>query len=160
MIEFEICPMVSEAEMDEKGYVHYKSWQETYIGLMPDEYLKNLTLEKCVEMAHKFPQNTHLLKVDGKTVGFSCICKREDATEIVAIYLLKEYHGKRLGYELLKHTISAYCDNTKVILWVLDGNERAISFYKRFGFKFTGAEKQLPFGKELQMEYNKQRFNS
>lgn len=153
MIEFEICPMVSDSEMDEKGYVHYKSWQETYSGLMPEDYLKSLTLEKCVEMAHKLPQNTLLLKVEGKTVGFSCICKREDATELLAIYLLKAYHGKRLGYELLKHTISAYCDNTKVFLWVLDGNDRAISFYKRFGFKLTGVEKQLPFGKELQMEY-------
>ena len=46
MIEFEICPMVSDSEMDEKGYVHYKSWQETYSGLMPDDYLKGLTLEK------------------------------------------------------------------------------------------------------------------
>ena len=139
--------------MDEKGFVHWKSWQETYTGLMPDDYLKNLSIEKCVEMAHKFPQNTLLLKVDSKTVGFSCICKREAATEIVAIYLLKDYHGKKLGYELLKHTISAYCENTRVILWVLEGNDRAISFYKRFGFKFTGIEKQLPFGKELQMEY-------
>ena len=76
MIDFEICVMATDSEMDEKGYVHYKSWQETYIGLMPDDYLNNLTLEKCVEMAHKFPQNTLLLKVDGKTVGFSCISKR------------------------------------------------------------------------------------
>ncbi|MBE6651065.1 MAG: GNAT family N-acetyltransferase [Ruminococcaceae bacterium] len=153
MINFEICPMVSDSEMDEKGFVHWKSWQETYTQLMPDDYLKNLTLEKCVEMAHKFPQNTLLLKVDGKTVGFSCILKRDDVTEIVAIYLLKAYHGKKLGYELLKHTISAYCDNTKVVLWVLEGNDRAISFYKRFGFEYNGLEKQLPFGKELQMEY-------
>ena len=151
MIDFEICVMATDSEKDEKGYVHYKSWQETYIGLMPDDYLNNLTLEKCVEMAHKLPQNTLLLKVDGKTVGFSCISKRADATEIVAIYLLKAYHGKRLGYELLKHTISAYCKNTKVVLWVLEGNDRAISFYKRFGFKYNGLEKQLPFGKELQM---------
>ena len=136
MINFEICPMVSDSEMDEKGYVHYKSWQETYSGLMPDDYLKNLTLEKCVEMAHKFPQNTLLLKVDGKTVGFSCICKREDATEIIAIYLLKEYHGKRLGYELMKRTVSQLADNVPVVLWVLNGNEKAIRFYKKFGFDY------------------------
>lgn len=152
MTSFEICEMTTENEMDEKGYVHWRCWQETYSGLMPDDYLKNLTLEKCVEMAHKFPQNTLLLKVDGKTVGFSCISKREDATEIIAIYLLKEYHGKRLGYELMKRTVSQLADNVPVVLWVLKGNEKAIRFYKKFGFDFNGNEKACPFGVELQME--------
>ena len=73
MIEYEICPMTTEAEMDEKGYIHWKSWHETYNGLMPDDYLKNITLEKCIKMAHKWPQNTFLLKVNNKTIGFSCM---------------------------------------------------------------------------------------
>ena len=155
MIDYEICPMTTELEMDEKGYVHWKSWHETYTDLMPQDYLKNITLEKCIKMAHKWSQNTFLLKVDHKTIGFSCVGKSADsegANEIVAIYLLKEYHGKRLGYELLKRTISIFDDNSKIVLWVLKGNNKAISFYKRFGFDFNGNEKYLPFGVELQME--------
>ncbi len=160
MIDYEICPMVTENEMDEKGFVHWKSWQETYIDLMPEDYLKNLTLEKCIKMAHKWPQNTLLLKVNNKTVGFSCIGKSadvEDANEIVAIYLLKEYHGKKLGYELLKRTVLSTPANSKIVLWVLKGNDRAISFYKRSGFNFNGKEKSLPFGVELQMEMNREK---
>ena len=155
MIEYEICEMTTDGEMDEKGYVHWKSWHETYAGLMPDDYLENVTLEKCVKMAHKLPQNTLLLKIDHKTVGFSCMSKSVDAkaaNEIIAIYLLKEYHGKGLGYELLNHTVSLLNDNNPVVLWVLKGNERAIRFYKRVGFEFTGNEKSYPFGIELQME--------
>lgn len=155
MIGYEICPMTTETEMDEKGYVHWKSWHETYSGLMPNEYLENITLEKCIKMAHNRPQNTLLLKVDDKTVGFSCAGKSTDsngAYEIVAIYLLKEYHDKKLGYELLKRTISTFSDCSKIILWVLKGNDRAIAFYKKFGFDFNGSEKELPFGVELQME--------
>ena len=104
MIEYAICPMTTEAEMDEKGYVHWKSWQETYTDLMPAEYLQNITLEKCIQMAHKWSQNTLLIKVDNKTVGFSCFGKSKDtenAYEILAIYLLKEYHGKNLGHLFL-----------------------------------------------------------
>ena len=74
--------------MDEKGYVHWKSWHETYKDLMPDDYLKSITLEKCIKMAHKFPQNTLLLKSDGNVVGFSCIgknCDTENTNEIIAI---------------------------------------------------------------------------
>ena len=155
MIEYEICPMTTEAEMDEKGYIHWKSWHETYAELMPDDYLKSITLEKCIKMAHKWPQNTFLLKVAGKTVGFSCIKKSADMkgeNEVIAIYLLKEYHGKKLGYALLNKTISMFAENVKIVLWVLKGNEKAICFYKKFGFDFNGNEKALPFGVELQME--------
>ena len=106
-------------------------------------------------MAHKWPQNTFLIKVDNKTVGFSCIAKSADtegANEIVAIYLLKEYHGKKMGYALLKKSISMFTDTAKIVLWVLKGNDRAIQFYKRVGFDFNGKQKTLPFGVELQME--------
>ena len=159
MIEYEICPMTTENEMDEKGYVHWKSWHETYTGLMPNDYLKNITLEKCIKMAHKWPQNTFLLKVDNKTIGFSCIGKSadtKDANEVIAIYLLKEYHGQKLGYALLNKIISMFADDAKTVLWVLKGNDKAISFYKRFGFDFNGNQKTLPFGVELQMELKRQ----
>ena len=151
MIDFEICKMTTENEMDEKGYVHWKSWHETYTGIMPSDYLDNVTLEKCVSMAHKFPQNTLLLKVNHKTVGFSCIRKSSDGNEIVAIYLLEEYHGKKLGYELMKKTASQFANSDPIVLWVLKENEKAIRFYKRFGFEFNGNEKACPFGTELQM---------
>ena len=158
MIEYEICPMTTEIEMDEKGYVHWKAWHETYVGLMPDDYLKNITLDKCIEMAHKWPQNTFLLKSNKKTVGFCCVGESADpegATEIVAIYLLKEYQGKKLGYALLNEVLLKYAKNEKMVLWVLEGNEKAINFYEKYGFHFNGNKKQLSFGMELQMEMNK-----
>ena len=155
MIEYEICPMTTESEMDEKGYVHWRSWHETYEALMLEDYLKNVTLEKCVQMAHKWPQNTFLIKVDNKVVGFSCFGESketENAHEIIAIYLLKEYQGQKLGYELLRRTVSSFSDDAKIVLWVLKGNEKAIHFYEKFGFSFNGNEKTLPFGTELQMQ--------
>ncbi len=155
MLAYEILPMTTESEMDEKGYVHWKCWHETYTGLMPNEYLENITLDKCVKMAHKWSQNTFLMKVYNKVVGFSCFgkCKdTQDTNEIIALYLLKEYHGQKLGYELLKQTVLQFPENQKLVLWVLKGNDTAIRFYKRFGFDFTGNEKILPFGTELQME--------
>ena len=35
-----------------------------------------------------------------------------------------------------------------IALWVLDGNERAIRFYERYGFRFDGAEKTIRLGEE------------
>ena len=79
----------------------------------------------------------------------------ENANEVIAIYLLKEYHGQKLGYALLNETISKFANNDKIVLWVLNGNDKAIHFYKRFGFDFNGNQKVLPFGVELQMEMKK-----
>ena len=155
MVNYEICPITTETEMDEKGYVHWKSWHETYKDIMPDDYLKSITLEKCIKMAHKFPQNTLLLKSDGNVVGFSCIgknCDTENTNEIIAIYLLKEYQGKGLGYALMNKSLSMLPPNARIILWVLNDNEKAINFYKKVGFDFNGNKKLLSFGTELQME--------
>ena len=151
-MHYEIVPMTTLSEMEEKGLVHYTAFKETYAALMPKEYLGKLTLENCIQMAQKQPQSTLLLKVAQKTVGFSCIKQTDNGSELVAIYLLAPYHGKGLGYALLKKTLSLCPKNSKIVLWVLKGNEKAISFYKKVGFRFSGNEKMLPFGIELQME--------
>lgn len=152
MSNFTITPMVTEEEMDGKGLVHWQTWQETYKGLMPEEYLKNMTTEKCVEMAHRWPQNTLLLKVDNKVVGFSCYGENSEGDgEIIAIYLLAEYQGQKLGYTLMNAAFDQMPDKKKVTLWVLEGNEKAIRFYKRYGFQFDGVEKQCSVGTELRM---------
>ncbi len=156
MNSFTITPMVTAEEMDEKGCIHWQTWHETYKDLMSENYLKNVTQEKCVEMAHRWPQNTLLLKVDNKIVGFSCYGENSDGDgEIIAIYLLSEYQKKRLGYELMKATFDKLADKTKVTLWVLEGNEKAVKFYERYGFQFAGIEKHSSVGTELQMVYRR-----
>ena len=37
--------METGEEMDGKGYVHYKSWHETYEGLVDPGYLEGITLD-------------------------------------------------------------------------------------------------------------------
>ncbi len=35
-----IKPMETPAEMEGRGYVHWKAWQETYTGLIDQSYLE------------------------------------------------------------------------------------------------------------------------
>ncbi len=67
-------------EIDGKGYVHYKSWQETYEGLIDDEYLKNMTEEKCKAIAHKWTNNILVAKDGDKVIGFVGYGKYRDDT--------------------------------------------------------------------------------
>ncbi len=151
-----IVPMKTAEEMDGKAYVHWKSWQETYAGLMPQQYLDNITLEKCISWAHSWPQNTLVLKCAGKVIGFSCFMKASDqgfgeAAEVMALYLLGEYQGQGLGLKLMNSTMDLLAAEPEVILWVLKGNEKAIRFYQRYGFEFDETKRVMPYGTELRM---------
>ena len=61
-MDISIVPMTTQQDMDGKGYVHWKSWQETYTGLVDSTYMERLTLERCVEMAHRWPRNILVAK--------------------------------------------------------------------------------------------------
>ena len=146
-----IKPMESEAEIDGKGYVHYKSWHETYTGLIDADYMKGVTLEKCREMAHRWPGNIIVAKDGNQVIGFVSYGAYRDKTlpehgEVFAIYVLKEYHGRRFGYELMNAALERLSDYQKIAVWVLKGNDKAIRFYQRYGFRFDGAEAELLLG--------------
>ena len=46
-----IKKMETDAEIKGKAYVHWKSWQEAYSGIVDQRYLDSLTLDKCEKIA-------------------------------------------------------------------------------------------------------------
>ncbi len=159
-MDIRIVPMQSDADKDGKGYVHYQSWMETYTGLIDQEYLNNRSLEKCVETAHRYPQNTLVAKDGENVVGFVCYgAYRDDSLkdtgEIYAIYVLRAYQGKQVGYRLMNAALEQLRMYPHIALWVLKGNERALRFYERYGFNLDGAEAQIRIGTELRMRLAK-----
>ncbi|MDD4000535.1 MAG: GNAT family N-acetyltransferase [Bacilli bacterium] len=131
-------------DAEQKGFVHFTSWKETYTGLMPEEYLDKLDLETCINIARKYPQNTMVAVVKNIIVGFSGyledsrdISSVKPSSEIMAIYILKEYQRKGIGYALIQESLKRV-SKKNVILFVLEENIKAIIFYERIGFEFTG----------------------
>ena len=135
MYRYTIKRMEGEAETDGKGYVHNRSWHE----------------------------NIPVAKDGDRVIGFVGFGAYRDNTlpgygEIFAIYVLKEYHGKRVGYELMNAALERLSDYEKIAVWVLRGNDRAIRFYERYGFRFDGAESEIVLGSpntELRMIYDR-----
>lgn len=151
-----ILPMKTEEDMEAKAYIHWQTWQETYGGLMPPAYLDLVSLDKCKEWAHAWPENTLLLKLNDQVIGFSCYGESRDpgfegAGELIALYLLQAYQGRGLGLALMKATMAAFAEKEKVILWVLERNEKARRFYQRYGFSLDGGVKEGAYGKSLRM---------
>lgn len=141
-------------DADAKGCVHWKTWQETYTGLMDEKFIVSQTLDKCRSIAHRWPENTLVVEIDGKIVGFSCYGSHESgAGEVIAIYLLKEAQGFGLGRKLMDATLRHLEEYSSVFLWALKGNDHAIGFYEHYGFRLDGVTKDGPVGTELRMTY-------
>ena len=163
MSDFQIKTPQTDAEIKGMGRVMHNSWQETYRGLMDEGYLRTVTPEKCEKIA-AFQKNDSLVAIiGGEVAGFvTCgACRDEQSTdigEIYAIYVLAAHQRKKVGYRLMNAAMDRLDGYDKVALWVLAGNEKAIRFYEKYGFRFDGKEKTVMIGSpctELRMVYEK-----
>lgn len=144
---FQVHPMMSPADREGKALVHHTAWRETYAGIMDPRVLAWSTPEHCREMAERYPENTLVLldrAQNDRVAGFACYLHRArefvsvpDASEVTALYLLREYQGQGLGRLLLENTL-ARLPGPRTALFVLEGNDRAVGFYERMGFRLTG----------------------
>jgi ribosomal protein S18 acetylase RimI-like enzyme len=145
-----------------KGYVHYRSWIETYTGLFPDDIMEKISLERSIKSAKEHPENTYVAIIDHKIVGFACYLESRDedlknAGEIMAIYVLNEYKNMGIGKALIKMCYKELSHYNSIILWVLESNEQAIGFYRSEGFKKDGHTKVIYTKNAIRM---KKIFNS
>ena len=143
-----VKPMETEAETKGKAYVHWRSWHEAYSNLVSQEYLDTLTLEKCEEIAFKWPDNILVAKVKDNVIGFVGYGDRGKETpetgEVFALYVLSEYYGKGIAQQLMKAALEQLKNYPQICLWVLKENKRAIRFYQKCGFVTDGEELNIP----------------
>ncbi len=146
-----IKPMETDEEIRGKAYVHWKSWQDAYTGLIDADYLANFTLEKAERTAFRWRENLLVALDGGQVVGFTGYGAYQDDTlpdtgEVYALYILREYYGTGLGRRLMDAALTQLKVYPRVALWVLKDNARAIRFYQKCGFVPDGAEEILNLG--------------
>ncbi len=147
----------TEKEIEGKAYVHWKAWQETYEGLIDREFLGARTLEMSRHWALWAFQNnisTHIAVDSGRVTGFADYGRYrgddlDDAGEVYAIYVLKEYYGKGVGRALMNAALREMDSFRQVAVWVLEGNGRAIRFYTKCGYRFDGRKQVIRLGEDV-----------
>ena len=141
----QIKEMETDEEIRGKAFVHWKSWQETYPGMMDEAYLASRTLEKCEEQAFRWRDNILVAKDGQDVVGFIGYGAAGEALpetgEVFALYVLGAYCGQGVGTALMDAALARLAGYPRVWLWVLKENKRAIRFYEKSGFRPDGAEK-------------------
>ena len=128
--------------------IHVATWQATYKDLMPDDYLKSMTIDKRQAYwreAIEYSEPQLLVATENdKVVGFVGFDRSRDAGtkssvgEIWTLYVLPAHWGQGVGVALWDGAREGLKEEgcTQVTLWVLLHNERALRFFEHSaGFK-------------------------
>ncbi|HTK85368.1 MAG TPA: GNAT family N-acetyltransferase [Patescibacteria group bacterium] len=144
---------------DEKNlaHLHVQGWRDAYGGLIDQSFLDSLDENDRAEKWTQWLKETHgpvLMAFDAgnKPAGFVNFGKLRTPLpgqsairplytgEIYAIYILAPYWRKGLGRALMRAAAEGLASqkHKSMCLWVLEGNERAIGFYKALGGQRCG----------------------
>lgn len=138
--------------------VHVLTWQNVYRGLIPDDFLDNMSVEERQKMWEKnlatpLPGVRIFIAEDSNgIIGFSdCGPNRDEVDnkkhgELYAIYVFPEHWRRGIGKLLINQITKQLKDEgyEYATLWVLEGNSRARKFYEVNGWKFDGRVKPHP----------------
>lgn len=138
--------------------IRVRGWQAAYAGLVPRSHLDAMTVEDDAARRRAWfsrPDRTtrDLVAVgDRGPVGWLCHGRpggEEPAGtgEVYALYADPDLIGTGIGRALLHEAHARMRDEgcTASALWVLDGNERALRFYERAGYRPDGRTQDDPY---------------
>ncbi|AOM84482.1 GNAT family N-acetyltransferase [Salisediminibacterium beveridgei] len=122
--------------------VHVDSWLSTYRGIIPDQYLDQLTYENRERLWERnIPEGiVFVAEVEGEIVGFSSGSEERSGNyegfngELSAVYLLEAHQGKGIGsllVEAIVNELLAMNIRSMVVLVLKDNPSRF--FYEALG---------------------------
>lgn len=136
-------------DVEQVSEVHVAVWQATYRGLLPDDYLGGLEPRDFADRwSSRLSDGTRNaadvvgLDPDGVIVALGSAGPPRDLDvpaqwELWALNVLSVAQGTGLADLMMQRLARA----RSCCLWVLNGNSRAMSFYRRYGFELDGHAK-------------------
>ncbi|MCP2025505.1 ribosomal protein S18 acetylase RimI-like enzyme [Flavobacterium sp. HSC-32F16] len=125
------------------------TFSETFSDVNSEEnmmkYLdESFALEKLTSELNNKDSHFYLAELDGQVIGYLKLntaeaqteMKQNNALEIERIYVLKEFHGKKVAQELYSQALKKAQEVKAEYIWlgVWEKNFRAVSFYTKNGF--------------------------
>lgn len=144
---------VSLNEIDQLQTIGKYTFYETFAISNTEEnmkmYLENgFSIEKLTTQLSDDNVEFYFAKLGNKVIGYLKInfgasksqFKEDNAMEIERIYVLKEFHGKKIGQILCDKAIEIAIQKKSDYVWlgVWEENGRAIRFYRKNGFREFG----------------------
>lgn len=129
--------------------ISIQTFTETFSANNTEENMQlyldeSLSVEKLTTELNDPNAAFYFATIEVKVVGYLKLnfgqsqteLKDDKALEIERIYVLKEYHGKKVGQVLYEHALLVAHQQHAAYVWlgVWEENPRAINFYKKNGF--------------------------
>jgi GNAT superfamily N-acetyltransferase len=161
-----LCRPAGPADVEGICAVRIRSWQEAYRGIVPQDFLDELSVEAEVDRFHArserpgFLRGQHVAEDGGTVVGWSAIGEYRAEGEppppgprcgsVNAIYVLPSHWGGGIGRALMAYSLDLLAADglSPVLLWVLRDNAQARRFYDAYGFRPDGATHTYEVGGE------------
>lgn len=137
---------VRRAEPDDAlaiSETHRAAWNEAYAGIIPYKTLRNMLERRSQEWwkrAIRGSTSILVLEVGGTIAGYATLGLNRARSlpqegEIYELYLKPEYQGVGLGRRLFGEArrLLASLGCRGMVVWTLEENSRAISFYTGLG---------------------------
>ena len=133
------------------------NWRKTYSKIFPEDFLNNLDLTKEKEKYLNNLKNKNVIIYEKAEEPIAYCYYGENAKfkdyegEVFALYVENNCQEHGVGTKLLKYAIKDLAKKSKkIFLWCAKKNTRAISFYKKNGFKIIGEEIENIGGKNVE----------
>lgn len=140
---------VTLKDIDQLQKIGRQTFYETFSAGNTEENMKKyleegFSTEKVTAELNNENSEFYFASIDDFVIGYLKInfglsqteLKDDKALEIERIYVLSEYHGKRIGQLLYEKAMQIAKQSNADYIWlgVWEENPRAISFYKKNGF--------------------------
>ncbi len=141
----EIRFLSSKDSLPDISNIYESSWKYTYKDIIPQHFLESIPKGKWAGSITKEGMHSLVMTEQGRIIGTATFCQSRwaqypDYGEIVSIYFLPDCIGKGYGRHLLNRCTEELnrIGFQKILLWVLEDNQRARRFYEKNGFRCTG----------------------
>lgn len=131
------------ADLNEIAEFHVAVWQEAYSGMMDAEFLRSLSaqhrLTEWQESLAAAPAYRILIArtPEGAFLGFGSVQEHDAVGHLgLELHTLNLKPAAR-GTGLAGAMIDRLLEGKPSFAWVVEGNERAVEFYRRVGFELT-----------------------
>jgi ribosomal protein S18 acetylase RimI-like enzyme len=149
-------------DADDIARVHVETWQSTYAGLVPSDYLARMNVARAAPQWHRAAAQAErgndlmVAEADRQVVGFVSFGPTRTpqlpySGEVYALYVAIDWQGQGLGRRLLATALEALAKegHRGAMLWVLAANPSRF-FYEAMGGERAGERLERFAGTELE----------
>ncbi len=119
------------------------TWHATYDDIYGVERVTEITESwhslEALERRLDAPNSEFLVADNGEVVGGMAFATQTDKDiKLHQLYVHPKYHGGKTGLHLLIEIENSFLDAETISLEVEAKNERAVNFYRKYGFEIVG----------------------